>query len=258
MAGFEETRFEIGGVVSRTFGTIGANAPLFVGLALILTGPPAVAMQLWQAMNFAFGSQPDPAAVFTLAYFGPISVGWLVATVSGAVLQAALTRATVTHLSGEKPNFMRCLMVGLTMILPMIGIGVLMMLGVFFAMLFLIVPGIILWLCWSVVVPVYVQEKVGFFEAFGRSLELTRGWRWRIFLTMLLLVILAWLFSVATTMLTAAVHAAIGSIFVTALIGGGLAALSSMVMVTAQASIYIELRNVKEGVAPADLEAIFA
>jgi hypothetical protein len=144
------------------------------------------------------------------------------------------------------------------MILPMIGIGILLMFGVFLAMIFLIVPGVILWLCWSVTVPVYVQEKVGVFEAFGRSLELTRGWRWRIFLTMLVIMIALWLFSFPTGMLTTAAHAATGSIVATALISATLSALGNMVVVTAQASIYVELRNVKDGVGPADLEAIFA
>jgi hypothetical protein len=59
-------------------------------------------------------------------------------------------------------------------------------------------------------------------------------------------------------MLTVAALAATGSVLATALLGGAMSALGSMVMVTAQSSIYVELRNVKEGVAPADLEAIFA
>jgi hypothetical protein len=37
-----------------------------------------------------------------------------------------------------------------------------------------------------------------------------------------------------------------------------ISAVGSMVMVAVQSCIYVELRNVKEGVAPADLEAIFA
>jgi hypothetical protein len=258
MAEVEEGRFEVGSVISRTFETIGSNALLFIGLALILSGLPAFLINWWQVTNLPLGGRPDPNTVFTSAYWGPIFAGWLVAMISGAVLQAALTRATVTYLSGEKPSFAQCLTVGLTMILPMIAIGILLAFGVFLAMIFLIVPGIILWLCWSVVVPVYVQEKVGVFEAFGRSLDLTRGARWRIFLTMLVIVIALWLLSIPAGMLTVAALAATGSVLATALLGGAMSALGSMVMVTAQSSIYVELRNVKEGVAPADLEAIFA
>jgi hypothetical protein len=143
------------------------------------------------------------------------------------------------------------------MILPLIGIGVLLFLGVGIATLFLIVPGIILWLCWSVVVPVYVQEKVGVLEAFGRSMSLTEGSRWRIFLTMLLVVVGLWLISIPVGMLTYAISAS-GSTIVLSVLSAAVSALGSMVMVAVQSCIYVELRNVKEGVAPADLEAIFA
>lgn len=259
MAEVGEGQYEIASVISRSIATIGSNFALFAGLALILAGIPAFALNAWQTsvnVNFATG-QPDMGTILSPTYLGPIFAGWIVAVVTGAVLQAALTRATVLHLSGEKPTFAQCLSVGLAMILPMIGIGILLSLGVGLAMLLLIVPGIILWLCWSVVVPVYVQEKVGVFEAFGRSLDLTRGARWRIFLTMLLVVVGLWLLSIPAGILSVAV-ASSGSIIVTALVTSVISALGSMVMVTVQSCIYVELRNVKEGVAPADLEAIFA
>jgi hypothetical protein len=259
MAEAGEGRYEIASVISRSFETVSSNAGLFVGLALVLSGVPAFALNLWQS---SFGAnvnlaQPDYNAFLSATYLGPIFVGWLVAMVTNAVLQAALTRATVTHLSGEKPVFAQCLTVGVSMILPMIGIGFLLSLGVGLAMLLLIVPGIILWLCWSVVVPVYVQEKVGVIEAFGRSMALTEGSRWRIFLTMLLVIVGLWLISIPVGLLTVAV-AATGSVIAVALVTAIISALGSMVMVTVQSCVYVELRNVKEGVAPADLEAIFA
>lgn len=258
MAEFEEGRYEIASVISRSFETISSNFALFAGLALILSGVPALLLNLWQTsvqVNLA-----GPAAVGTLfsaAYFGPLAAGWLVAMVTGAVLQAALTRATVMHLSGETPTFAQCLAVGISMILPLIGIGFLLSIGVGIAFLFLIVPGIILWLCWCVTVPVYVQEKVGVFEAFGRSMSLTEGSRWRIFLTMLLVVVGLWLISIPIGMLTIALTAT-GSLFVVGVFSAAISALGSMAMVAVQSCIYVELRSAKEGVAPADLEAIFA
>ncbi len=64
--------------------------------------------------------------------------------------------------------------------------------------------------------------------------------------------------SIPVSFLTAAMIAT-GSAF---LDGAGrrhaVGALGSMVMVAVQASIYVELRQRKEGIAPADLAAIFA
>lgn len=257
MARDENARYEIASVLSRSFETIGANIALFLGLALIFSGIPSIALQWWQTEHVTTVQAGDFGAMFNLSYLGPLGLGWLIGAIAGAVLQAALTRATVTHLSGERPDFARCLAVGVTMILPMFAISILLAFGVGFATLLLIVPGVILWLAWSVTVPVYVQEKVGIFEAFGRSAALTKGARWRIFLTMLILVIGLWLCSIPLAMISAAAGA-MGSVMFLSVFAGVISALGSMVTVTVQASIYVELRDVKEGVAPADLEAIFA
>lgn len=258
-------RYEISTVFSRTFDTIGANFPLFAGLSLVLSGLPALAVGVWQT---SFSVQLDsmgpvdgtlnPNALFVPGMWLPIVVAGLVSLVSAIVLQAALTRATVQHLSGEKPDFVKCLTVGLSLFLPLLAISVLVGLGVGFAALLLVVPGIILWIMWVVTVPVYVQEKVGVFEAFSRSRDLTRGARWRIFLTMLIVVVALWVLAIPVGLMTAAAQSvSVTAPFVT-LLSAIVTALSSMVMTTVEASIYVELREVKEGVAPADLEAIFA
>ncbi|WP_155006469.1 hypothetical protein [Sphingomonas hengshuiensis] len=257
MAYTEDGRYEISTVLSRTFDTIGANFLLFAGLSLVLSGLPAFAIDWWQASQIAVDTT-DSMAVLRPAVFVPIVIVWLVSIVSSTVLQAALTRATVQHLSGETPNFARCLKVGLALFLPMIAISFLLAIGVGVGFLLLVVPGIILWLMWSVTVPVYVQEQVGIFEAFGRSRELTSGSRWRIFLTMLVLVFALWLLAIPVGMLTAAARSAGSATMLLSVLGAIVSALSSMVMVSIQACIYVELRDVKEGVAPGDLEAIFA
>jgi hypothetical protein len=257
MAEFDGARYEISSVISRSFETISANFVIFVGLALVLSGIPNFVLQMWQGNAVLAAGTGDPNLGFSLAFWTPFIITSLVAMVTNAVLQASLTRAAVLHLSGETPGFAQCLTVGLSMILPMIGIGILTSFGVGFATLLLIVPGIILWLAWSVVVPVYVQEKVGVFGAFSRSMELTSGSRWRIFLTFLILVIGLWLLSIPASFLVG-IGTSTGSIVVTSLLSAAISALGGMVMVSVQSCVYVELRDVKEGVAPSELEAIFA
>jgi hypothetical protein len=255
---FGSARFEIGAVISRAFETIGKNVILFCGLAVILAGIPQFVVGYWQAVNFTLaGDMASGAYVFQSGYWLMAVVSWLVSIVTGAILQAALTRATVMSLSGETPQFGQCLAVGISMILPMIAIGLLAGIGIGVGILLLVVPGIILWLVWSVVTPVYVQEKVGIFEAFSRSAQLTSGARWRILAVLLIVVVLLWVLSIPASFLNAAMLAT-GNAFLMALVGAVIGSLGSMVMVAVQASIYVELRQLKEGIAPADLEAIFA
>lgn len=255
---FGEARFEIGAVISRAFETIGANIVLFCGLALVLAGLPQFVLGYWRVLSFdAQASLIDSSYFMSTSYLGMMATTWLVSIVTGAILQASLTRATVMHLSGEVPQFGQCLAVGISMILPMIGIGLLSGIGIGIGLMLLLVPGIILWLVWAVVTPAYVQEKIGVFEAFGRSAELTSGARWRIFLTMVIVIVLLWVLSIPVNFLTAAMIAT-GSGFLTAFITAATGALSSMILVAMQASIYVELRQLKEGIAPSDLEAIFA
>jgi hypothetical protein len=117
-----------------------------------------------------------------------------------------------------------------------------------------LVPIIFVYILWSVTIPAYVTERTGMIEAFGRSIELTNGARGKIFLILVVI-------GIATFV--------IGYLFgrIGAIGGNGifLAAMTTLagvvtgtVMVMIIASVYVELRNVKEGVEPSDLEAIFA
>lgn len=248
--------YELSSVISRGFETVSSHFGLFMGLAIIFSGLPQFILQWWMLSNTA--GAPQPSLFFTPAFWLTMTIGWVVAVVSGAILQVTLTRATVLHLSGEPVSFGACLAAGFSMILPIIGLSILMALGVGLGFLLLVVPGILLWLAWSVTVPVYVQEKVGVIEAFGRSAALTKGSRWGIFLTMLILLVAAWLIMIPLGMIKTTTAAATGNIVLVAMVQGLFSSFTTMVMVAIQASIYVELRDKREGVAPADLETIFA
>lgn len=256
--GLGEARFEIGAVISRAFSTIGANLLLFCGLAVVLAGIPQFLLEYWQLSDVSMhANMADGSFMFSQAYWTATGITWIVSMIAGAILQSALIRATVMHLSGETPQFAQCLRIGITLILPMIAIGLLTSIGFIIGFALLIVPGIVLLLVWAVVGPAYVQEKIGIFEAFGRSATLTSGARWRILLTMIIVAVLLWVLSIPVSFLTAAITVT-GITPLIALVGAAVSALGNMIYVTVQASIYVELRQLKEGIAPAELEAIFA
>ena len=259
---FEGGTFDNSRVVSRATGAIRANPVLYLVLSLVLAGAPAFVTGWWQ---FGVRSQVDPTnpysafAVYgTASFWQTFCMIWAVALIAGAVLQAALTRATATHLAGRKPSLVRCLETGLTMILPLIALSLIIGIGVGVGLVLLIVPGVILWLLWSVAIPACVQERIGVFAALRRSIELTSGNRGNIFLiifaTVIGLAIFGWIVRVTIgPMLGVATSQPMA-----ALLESLLAMVNSVVILTIEASIYVELRNVKEGVQPAELASIFA
>src|SRR5258708_17090641 len=62
-------------------------------------------------------------------------------------------------------------------------------LAVMFASMLFIVPGLILYMMWSVATPACVVERLGPFRSMARSRALTKGHRWKIFGLLLLTLI---------------------------------------------------------------------
>lgn len=244
--------FSIGRVASRTFGVIGRNAVPFFSLAAIAAIPQI-------ALKIILGQQNlNPAHIggFFLTTFG---VAWVnVALLS--VLQAALVHGTISDLNGKKASFGDCLQTGLKTALPVIGISILQSLGVGFGLILLIVPGILFAIAWSVAVPVRVVEQESVFECFGRSSDLTRGHRGAIFV----LALIWWFIAFALGMVIVPISglgslaaAARATSITYAVLEGVVAVFTSTVSAAGIASIYYELRWIKEGIGPEQLAAVF-
>jgi hypothetical protein len=76
-----------------------------------------------------------------------------------------------------------------TLTLAGLGAAVAISLG----FLALVIPGLVLFTFWLLIVPVIVLERAGVFSSFGRSFELVRGYFWSVFgvLILTLLVVIA-------------------------------------------------------------------
>ena len=164
----------VGRVVQRGFSTIGRNFGGFALLSLLLAGlPNLLIMYVMQG-----GAS---AATSVLAWSVSMMVLWLVSLFTAYLLQAALVRASIFDLTGRRVDLGGSLRTALGLILPMLGLAIVSGIGMFIGFLFLIVPGIILYVMWSVALPVLVEERRGVMESLSRSAELTSGSRWRIF-----------------------------------------------------------------------------
>ena len=253
-----EARFDFGRVVGQTFGLIGRNFFAFAMLALALVGVPRFAMMYAQAALMT--NRPDLAASVPL-------IGGLLSLVTTYILQGSLTRASVDDLSKKGVNIGAAIGDGLRYFFPLFIVALLVGLGVGVGLILLIVPGLFLMVRWAVSAPAVVVEREGPTHSIGRSAELTRGYRWAVFGFVLLYFVFAYAIIIALNMALAATGSygatasgamtvdAPGYIFAGA--NSAAEALTSLVGTVGMASLYFELRRVKEGVGIDELAKVF-
>lgn len=215
------------------------------------------------------------AAVFQNFRQGQYALAGVLGIVLGLlwlVASGALVQATVAHGQGRPAELREMLQVGILRCLPLFAVYVLFLLGVWIGIIFLVVPGIMLAVTWSVCLPAIVTEQPGVFGAFGRSRALTKGARWHVFGILLLAAVIYLLASVAIGLVSVAGYGSFG-----ALTGGAqmrvptpspslfvqlLQSIVTTIMLTwftsVGASLFVELRNWKDGPDADRLADIFA
>jgi hypothetical protein len=92
---------------------------------------------------------------------------------------------------------------------------------------------------------VLVEERLGVIESMSRSSALTQGSRWRIFWLLLLFVLFYFLVSVTSGLLMVAIG--MGNMPMTLALQAIVSGIVALVGAAMAASLYIELRTVKEG-----------
>lgn len=249
-------RFDIGRVVQRTFALVGQNFIPFFVLALVLTGLPALVLQ------FVMPSDPTAIQQAPGTYVVTLVIGILVSVVTGVVLQGTLTRASIDALSGKGVNLGAAVSSTMAIILPLIGLGLLVGLGVALGFIALIVPGVFLALCWAVSSPVMVVERLGVTASMSRSMALTQNHRWAI-LGLAVLYFIGYL--IVMTIVGAIVGGSMASlaspggppiafVIVVTLVG----VVASVIATVGAAAVYFELRQIKEGVDVTELARVFS
>jgi hypothetical protein len=253
-----EPAFDIGRVVNRAIGVIGRNALPFFLISLICNLP--YILMLGVAGTIPGGAQTlfaNPgAALGTIGLLFAAAIGWLV---GAFVLQAALTYGTVADLNGKRASFGDSIMTGLSEFAPLLGLALLSALGIIGGYILLIVPGVMLAVAWSVIVPVRIVERLPILDCFGRSATLTRGHRWSVFGLMIIYFLASAAISFGLGLIVGAAGAAGGAGTNTiSLIAESLGRLiASVILSVGTASIYYELRSNKEGIGPEQLAAVF-
>lgn len=249
--------FRIGRVFGDTFSVLGRNFGLCIGLAAIFSGIPTFLFQLWTQSQVAAALAPEAGAAFGWSSVASGIGGILVYFVFGALLQAALVRATIEDLNGQQPSFTDSLNRAIAVLLPVIGLSLVVGIGIGLASMLLLVPGIILFLRWAVAVPVLVQERLGVNDSLSRSANLTKGNRWALLGFFVILYVALIVLQMVLELAAGVVIPLVGDVIGAALLALA-STISTMVASIASAVSYVELRYVKEGTDVKELAEIFA
>lgn len=246
-------------VFARTAAVITENPATVFGVAFVFGALPSVLLSWFmQSVRINMASDADTR----LGYFAVVLASVVVGVILSALVQGALVRTTLAHDDGHRASFAESASTGLQCALPLVGLAILMAIAVGIGWILLIVPGVMLYIMWAVASPALVAERTGVFGAFGRSRELTKGARWKVFAIELIIVIVWWIISAVVGVMVFRMIG-IGQIQQGLPLGWliGNAVLSTIVNAvwsTVQTSLYVELRNWKGGHSEEALQEIFA
>lgn len=255
-------QFGMGRVITRTFEVLGKNFVPYSALAALTVAPPMVVS--WAlGRSYMHTVMRTPVLSAVAGQIVLLMASLIVAMMLSYVLQAALVHGTLTTLNGRPASFAECLLTAIRSAPRLLGVGLLGSLGIMLGMMLLIVPGVILALAWSVVVPACIVEQKTIGESFSRSSQLTRGHRWAIFGLVIIFGAANLAAGLALRPLTGLsffptpqqVIPEFGIYWIAATL---LRVIVAAIAAVGIASIYYELRSMKEGVGPEQLAAVFA
>lgn len=257
---YEDRDVSVGRVFQRAIDAVRINPVVIIGLGLLVGAVPSLLLSILSA-SLGLGLAAAPTSFSISRFFGFLFFSVVITVVVSCFVQAAITRATVSASEGRKASFGECLGAAVRVFLPLIAMAILsglaMMLGVFL----FVVPGIILFLMWSVASPAMVIERGGILGSLRRSAELTKGSRWKILAMFLVLIVAYWLLSLLIGVVGLAEYrpATAAGLTITNLIGSIILGTAFNTAAGAMwPSLYVELRHAKEGTSIASLEQVFA
>lgn len=232
--GFE---FTVGGALSRTFSTLTKNPAIFMGLTAIAVVLP-IAVQLL--------SMGNPLVIM---------VSNLLSLVLGLLVQGAIAFGVYQALLGQKAGFGETISRAGAHMWRMFLAALLMGIGIMLGTILLVIPGIILACAWAVTLPACVVEGLGAVDSLKRSMELTKGFRLKIFGLVIVAGIAMVLFMGVVVALVLILPGAGETVIVA---GTALALIAPQAFYSVMMPVvYYDLRQVREGVTLDNLTNVF-
>lgn len=238
---FTESEFRIGKVLSKSLSVFFQNFVTFTIIAAVVA-LPTVAFTAMEP-----GAQPTPEDVYKI--FAAIALMFFLSPLATAII----LYAAFQHMRGRSAGLMESVSGGLRRFLPLLGVMFLFGLGVSLGLVLLIVPGLILLAMWYVAVPACVVEKTGPIRSLGRSRELTKGYRWKIFALVVVVYIVSIVGNNVLVLLATALGGMAGQIGAMIIWQGIAGGFGSVLIAVA----YYYLRVAKEGVDVEQIASVF-
>ena len=130
----------------------------------------------------------------------------VLAGVGTVLAQGATVKAVADVYQGSVPEWQQSIRFGFRRFFAILGAVLMVFIGSTFGLIFCLVPGVWLYISWSVTVPALVVEHLGAFEAIPRSYRLVRRRFWPVLgvvvLSVLLYGTISYLFSLAGSLFT--------------------------------------------------------
>jgi hypothetical protein len=187
MTAYELRPLTLGEVLDRAFSIYRAHFRTLVGIAAAALVVPYA---IYGVAMIELARQGGPALA-NLGGVVVVGIGFVILMAAYLVVQVAVMHSVSELYLGHPVTIGEALGRTGSLLLPLLGLGILSFLGVFFGFLLLIVPGIILALRWGVAVPALVVERRGGVEALSRSQTLTKGMAGRVFVVYLLQIVVS-------------------------------------------------------------------
>jgi hypothetical protein len=174
-----------GELLDRTFSLYRSHFGLFMGIFAL----PHLAVLTFQCVGITFQSPtPQLSNVLLTSLWGLLAAAFSLA-VSAASQAATVVAVSEVHL--DRPtSIMDSFARVKGQILGVVGLSLLIGLAAGAACVAFLVPGIYLFVMWSLAVPAKVLENKGVLDSMSRSSDLTQGNRWRIFVMWVLFILL--------------------------------------------------------------------
>jgi hypothetical protein len=155
---------------------VGIVLPVQIVTVLVFASIDPSTLDSFGSFDTSSSSSSDPSGAEAAAFI----VVALLSGLSTLLATAACFKAVADAWLGATPEAGRSLRFALRNLLRLVWLAIVLGCGLALAFVALIVPGIWLFVAWSLAVPALLFERVGGFKALGRSFRLVRGRWWPI------------------------------------------------------------------------------